>query len=71
MANLFWKTKEETKNLLAKPFKTEEEFERMVFETPEILEDIFLIKRQVRGGKKVGIPDIIGIIMMEMFVLLK
>jgi hypothetical protein len=33
----------------------------MVFETPEILADIFLIKRQVRGGRKAGIPDIVGI----------
>jgi hypothetical protein len=47
--------------LLATPFKTEEEFERIVFETPEILEDIFLIKRQVRRGAKSGIPDIIGV----------
>ncbi|MBN2379706.1 hypothetical protein JXM67_07890 [candidate division WOR-3 bacterium] len=61
MANLFWKTQNETKNLLSTPFKSEEEFEKIVFETPEILEDIFLIKRQVRGGKKPGIPDIVGI----------
>lgn len=61
MANLFWKTKKATKNLLATPFKTEEEFEKIIFETPEILQDIFLIKRQIRGGKKSGIPDIVGI----------
>lgn len=61
MANLFWKTKRGTKGLLATPFKTEEEFEKIVFETPEILEDIFLIKRQIRGGNKSGIPDIVGI----------
>ncbi|MCI0553654.1 MAG: hypothetical protein L0287_22125 [Anaerolineae bacterium] len=61
MANLFWKTKAETKSLLATPFKTEEEFERTVFETSELLEDIFLLKRQVRGGSKTGIPDIIGL----------
>ncbi len=61
MANLFWKTKEGTKSLLATPFKTEEEFEKIIFETSEILEDIFLLKRQVRGGKKSGIPDIVGI----------
>jgi hypothetical protein len=61
MANLFWKTKSTTKSLLSTPFKLEEEFEKIVFETPEILEDIFLIKRQVRGGKKPGIPDIVGI----------
>ena len=61
MANLFWKTKHDTTSLLAIPFKTEDEFEKIIFETPEILEDIFLIKRQIRGGKKTGIPDIVGI----------
>ena len=61
MANLFWKNKQTTKSLLATPFKSEEEFEKTVFETPEILEDIFLLKRQVRGGNKTGIPDIVGI----------
>ena len=61
MANLFWKTKEGTKSLLSTPFKSEEEFEKLIFNTPEILEDIFLIKRQNRGGNKTGIPDIVGI----------
>ena len=61
MANLFWKTKEGTKSLLATPFKTEEEFEKIIFNTREILEDIFLLKRQIRGGSKSGIPDIVGI----------
>lgn len=61
MANLFWKVKANTKSLLATPFETEEEFEKIIYETPEILEDIFLIKRQIRGGNKTGIPDIIGI----------
>jgi len=61
MANLFWKIKQETRSLLSTPFKTEEEFEKIIYDTPEILEDIFLIKRQVRGGNKSGIPDIVGI----------
>lgn len=61
MANLFWKTKEGTKSLLSTPFKTEEEFEKLIFKTPEILEDIFLVKRQIRGGSKNGIPDIVGL----------
>lgn len=60
MANLFWKANK-TVSLLETPFKTEEEFERVIFGTPEILEDIFLIKRQIRGGSKQGIPDIVGI----------
>lgn len=61
MANLFWKTRKGTQALLDKPFKTEEEFERTVFSTAELLKDIFLLKRQVRGGNKVGIPDIVGV----------
>lgn len=61
MANLFWKQGKATKSLLVTPFKSEEEFEKTVFDTPQILEDIFLIKRQVRGGGKSGIPDIVGI----------
>jgi len=61
MANLFWKTDGETKSLLSTPFKTEDEFEKEIFNTQEILEDIFLIKRQIRGGNKTGIPDIVGI----------
>lgn len=61
MANLFWKSKTGIKSLLATAFKSEEEFERTVFETSELLEEIFLLKRQVRGGNKSGIPDIIGV----------
>ncbi len=61
MANLFWKTPLGVKALLSTPFKTEEEFEKTVFGTAELLEDIFLLKRQVRGGGKPGIPDIVGI----------
>lgn len=61
MANLFWKTKSGINALLATPFKTEEAFEKSVFETSELLEDLFLLKRQIRGGGKSGIPDIVGV----------
>ena len=61
MANLFWKKDREIKNLLSTPFKTEEDFEREIFNTQEILENIFLIKRQIRGGNKTGNPDLVGI----------
>lgn len=62
MANLLWKkSNKKTLNLVSTPFRNEEEFEKAIFETKEILEDIFLIKRQVRGGRKAGIPDIVGI----------
>lgn len=60
MANLFWKSPKGIKALLATPFKTEEELERIIFDESELLEEIFLLKRQVRGGNKPGIPDIIG-----------
>ena len=60
MANLFWKSSQGTKSLLATPFKTEEELEKIVFEPSDLLEDIFVLKRQVRGGAKSGIPDIVG-----------
>ena len=61
MANLFWKTRKGIKALLATRFKTEEEFEATVFKTSALLGEIILIKRQIRGGNKSGIPDIIGI----------
>lgn len=61
MENLFLKNNEETRILLSEEFKTEESFEKMIFNTPELLEGIILIKRQVRGGNKAGIPDIVGI----------
>ena len=61
MANLFWKTKEKVVSLLSTPFKTEEEFEKIIFDNREILGDIFPLKRQIRGGNKIGIPDILGV----------
>jgi hypothetical protein len=65
MANvplLYWrKRQKKAKPLSAAPFKSEQEFEQTVFDTPAVLGDIYLLKRQVRGGGKPGIPDIIGI----------
>lgn len=61
MANLFWKSSDGTKQLVDTPFKTEEEFEKTVFEASGLLEDVFPLKRQVRSGAKSGIPDIIGV----------
>ncbi len=61
MSNLFWKRNTGIKALLETPFRSEEEFEKTVFATSELLDDVSLIKRQVRGGAKPGIPDIIGI----------
>ncbi|MBI5367537.1 MAG: hypothetical protein HZA54_10910 [Planctomycetes bacterium] len=62
MTNLFWKRPGgSTLNLLSVPFRSEEEFERAVFETKGLLEDVYFLKRQVRGGRKPGIPDIVGV----------
>lgn len=62
MANLFWRrTPGDVRNLLSVPFQSEEEFERVVFETKGLLEDVYLLRRQVRGGRKPGIPDMVGI----------
>lgn len=65
MANLpllYWrKNGNDAKSLNASQFKSEQEFEQTVFDTPLVLRDIYLLKRQVRGGGKPGIPDIIGI----------
>ncbi|MFZ0819646.1 MAG: hypothetical protein WAM91_06225 [Candidatus Acidiferrales bacterium] len=62
MANLFWKWgKGKTLNLLSVPFASEEELERAVFETKGLMAEVYPLKRQVRGGKKPGVPDIIGV----------
>ena len=62
MQSLYWrKDGRETKAVAPAPFKSEHEFEQTVFETPALLSDIFLLKRQVRGGGKRGVPDIVGV----------
>lgn len=62
MPNLFWKSKnKETLNVVATPFKSEEEFESYIYGTKEILGDIFILKRQIRASTGHDIPDMIGI----------
>jgi len=64
MANiplLYWHKGKKVVPINASPFKSEQEFEQTVFETPAVLGDIYLLKRQIRGGSKPGIPDIVGI----------
>jgi len=62
MANLFWKWgKGKTLNLLSVPFTSEEELELAVFNTKGLMAEVYPLKRQVRGGKKPGVPDIIGV----------
>jgi hypothetical protein len=55
MPNLFLRRNNKIQSLLSKPFSSEEEFEELIFETPGILEDIFPLKRQIRGGHKKGL----------------
>lgn len=62
MENLFLKNSDGVRILLSEQFKTEESFEKLIFNSPELFgRDIILLNRQVRGGNKAGIPDIIGI----------
>jgi len=58
---LYWHKGAKVVPIHASPFKSEQEFEQTVFETPAVLGDIYLLKRQIRGGSKPGIPDIVGI----------
>lgn len=58
---LYWRKGSKASLLNASPFKSEQEFEQTVFEVPAVLGDIYLLKRQIRGGSKPGIPDIVGI----------
>ncbi len=59
---LFWRNHVgATKAVSREPFKSEADFEKTVFETPAVLGDMYLLQRQVRGGRKAGIPDIVGI----------
>ncbi len=60
MQKLFLKSKRgKTISATETPFKTEDEFERFVLSTKEILSDIFILKRQVRAGR--DIPDMVGV----------
>lgn len=59
---LYWKRRNgRVRPVQQVPYRSEQEFEQDVFQTPELLKDVFLLKRQIRGGRKTGIPDIIGI----------
>lgn len=52
---LYWRKKNQgAKAVTPSPFKSEQEFEQVVFDTPTVLGDIFLLRRQVRGGSKGG-----------------
>jgi len=61
--NLYWQRTSPAKtiNLTETPFKSEEAFEKYIFQNSDLLEDLYLIKRQVRSGQRQGTPDIVGV----------
>jgi len=61
MLSLYWKTDNQTRSLIEKPFKSEAEFEKYIFENQDLLGDIYVIHRQIRTGSKQGIPDMLGV----------
>lgn len=61
MLNLYWKFKDQSRNLLSKPFQNEKEFEAYIFNNQDLLPDIYILYRQIRTGSKQGIPDMLGI----------
>jgi hypothetical protein len=60
MQKIFWKTKK-GKIISGNEvrFKTEDELERFILDTKEILSDVFILKRQIRTGR--DIPDMVGV----------
>ena len=61
MANFIWKDGKSTVNLISKPYEHEEDFELEVMAENLLGNEIFILKNQIRGGKKRGIPDILAI----------
>jgi hypothetical protein len=62
MQNLYWmKSSGKTVNLVETPFESEAALEKYIFDNQELLEDVYIFKRQVRSGSHQGIPDMLGI----------
>jgi hypothetical protein len=62
MQNLYWQTSDgKTVNLVNTPFETEQKLEAFVYQHQELLEDVFIFKRQIRSGSHQGIPDMLGV----------
>lgn len=62
MLNLYWKTRDQTRSLVEKPFTSEAELEQYILDNQEILGgDVYIIYRQIRTGSKEGIPDMLGV----------
>lgn len=61
MLNLYWKSRDQTRSLIEKPFASESELEGYILDNQEILGgDVYIIHRQIRTGAKQGIPDMLG-----------
>ena len=61
MLNLYWKSKNQSRNLLLKNFGSEADFENYVYKNQELLGDVFILYRQIHTGNKQGIPDMLGV----------
>ena len=61
MLNLYWKSRDHTRNLIPKPYKSETEFETYIFKNQDLLGDVIILYRQIHTGSKQGIPDMIGV----------
>ena len=61
MLNLYWKSKDQTRNLLQMPFRSERDFEAYIYNNQDLLPDIFILYRQIQTGSKQGIPDMLGV----------
>jgi len=62
MVNLYWKSKDQIKDVEQKPFVNESDFEKYIYLNQTILGgDIYIIHRQIRSGAKEGIPDMLGV----------
>lgn len=62
MLNLYWRSGNDTRTLIEKPFANEQQLEKYIFDNQEILGgDVVIIHRQIRTGSRQGIPDMIGV----------
>jgi hypothetical protein len=61
MLNLYWKSDGQTRSLIEAPFKSEQDFEKYVYDNQDILGNITIIHRQIRTGNKQGIPDMLAV----------
>lgn len=61
MQNLYWKVGGQSRSLLEKPYSSEAELEKYIFENQDLLGDVYLIYRQIKTGQKQGIPDMLGV----------